>query len=94
MVDPAASTFQIGKRAIKTIRVSPDTKLRNGAGGPAKFADIVMGAEVTGSYRMGGDGLLQAISMRVGAKAPRAGVAAIPAAPSPAPKTSGSAAAH
>jgi hypothetical protein len=61
-VDATAMTFTVGKT---TIAVASTTKITKD-GAPAVFADIAVGANVTGSYKKDADGKATATSIKLG----------------------------
>jgi hypothetical protein len=66
--DPAAQTFQMGKKKIRTVHINPATRLLKSDGTPATFGDLTAGAEIRGSVRKRPDGELDAVSVKIGPK--------------------------
>jgi len=76
-VDKAHGSFRVGKKKVRLIRVTADTKLFRGDGTtPAVFSDIVVGVEIRGSLRHADGGALEAVSLKIGLKKEPAPVSA------------------
>ncbi|MBA3962709.1 MAG: hypothetical protein H0X40_12535 [Chthoniobacterales bacterium] len=67
-VDIAAKTFSVGKR---TFHVTDQTVITDN-GAPARISDIVPVEAVTGSYWKRDGGMLEAKTVKIGAKTPEA----------------------
>jgi hypothetical protein len=67
-VDTAAATVTVG---TLTINITSETKITKD-GKPATLSDIVVGETVGGSYKKDDAGKLNAATLRVGEKAPKA----------------------
>ena len=63
-VDAAAKTITVG---AKTYSVTADTKISK-EGEAATFADLTVGAAVTGTFKKDSDGKLTATAIKIGAK--------------------------
>lgn len=63
-VDTNAMTFAVGER---TFNVTSTTKITK-SGQPAVLGDLTVGETVTGAYKKGADGKLDATSVKIGGK--------------------------
>lgn len=76
-VDKAHSSFRVGKKKVRVIHVTADTKLFRGDGTtPAVLSDIVVGIDVRGSLHRADDGTLSAVSLKIGLQQARPAVSA------------------
>lgn len=68
-VDKVAKTVTIGKKKLREIHITAQTKLLKGDGKtPATWNDLVKGAEARGSYKKSEKGELEAVTFKVGPK--------------------------
>ncbi len=60
--------FHMGKKRLRKVYLTPDTRLLLASGEVATVEDLRVGAEVRGSTRKREDGHLDAVTVKIGAK--------------------------
>jgi hypothetical protein len=71
-VDKAAKTVKLSGEKSRVIQITATTKIDRG-GNPATLDDLKEGEEVSGGYKVGADGKMEATILHIGAKAPAKG---------------------
>ncbi len=70
-VAPDGSYITIGRKIVRTLRITEATRVYNGDGSTGEFEALYPGLEVRGAYRKLEGGTLEAITIRIGPKPSR-----------------------
>ena len=71
-VDKAAKTVKLSGEKGRVLQITATTKIDRG-GNPATLDDLKDGEEVSGAYKTGADGKMEATILHIGPKAPAKG---------------------
>jgi hypothetical protein len=67
-VDAEGKSFRMGKKKIRLVYVTPETRFLRSDGSPAKVGDLTPGTEIRGSTRKRENGELEAVTVKIGPK--------------------------
>jgi hypothetical protein len=67
-VDPEGRNFRMGKKKIRLVLVTPETRFFRNDGRPATVHDLIPGTEIRGSTKKRDTGELEAATVKIGPK--------------------------
>ena len=67
-VDPESKSFRMGKKKIRLVHITPETRIIWNDGRPATFEDLTPGTEIRGSTKKRDTGELEAATVKIGPK--------------------------